>query len=148
MRAIEYWGRWEDRGDRIWIIEGARKAGGGKPCMRDIPNLGRCVPPPLTRSAFMNRLVGRTSAFRMPDLRRTFANWMEQAALPKSRRDLYMGHSLSMTELYSQPEREQFLATDATTLSAWSGPKSPEKSPSVPAKVDERHGAIASEETG
>ncbi len=53
------------------------------------------------------------------DLRRTYANWMEKAQIPRTRRRQYMGHSIGdVTEIYEQHEVEQYLTDDAAKLEA------------------------------
>jgi hypothetical protein len=54
------------------------------------------------------------------DLRRTYANWIEAAGIPRTRRKLYMGHAVGdVTELYEQHEVDAFLAEDALKLEAF-----------------------------
>jgi len=54
------------------------------------------------------------------DLRRTYANWMEAAGIPRTRRKIYMGHSVGdVTGLYEQHEVEAFLTEDAAKLESF-----------------------------
>ena len=56
------------------------------------------------------------------DLRRTYANWLEAAQVPRTRRRLYLGHGNSdVTDLYEWHQIEQFLAEDAAKLRAFLG---------------------------
>lgn len=48
------------------------------------------------------------------DLRRTYANWLEAAGIPRTRRKLYLGHSGGdVTSLYEFHEIAQYLSEDA-----------------------------------
>lgn len=51
------------------------------------------------------------------DLRRTYANWLEAAEIPRTRRKMYLGHAGGdVTSLYEQHEVKQFLSDDALKL--------------------------------
>jgi hypothetical protein len=73
------------------------------------------------------------------DLRRSFANWMEAAGIPRTRRKLYLGHGAAdVTDLYERHEVQAFLLEDGRKLRAWidrqlapKSPVSPETSPDV-----------------
>jgi hypothetical protein len=54
------------------------------------------------------------------DLRRTYANWMEAAGIPRTRRRLYIGHARKdTTDIYEEHEVTAFLADDARRLEAY-----------------------------
>jgi integrase len=54
------------------------------------------------------------------DLRRSYANWMEAAGIPRTRRKMYLGHAGGdVTDKYEWHEVEQFLAEDAEKLAAY-----------------------------
>lgn len=54
------------------------------------------------------------------DLRRTYANWMEAAQIPRTRRRQYMGHSIGdVTDIYEQHEVEAHLPGDAAKIEAF-----------------------------
>jgi integrase len=54
------------------------------------------------------------------DLRRTYANWLEAAGVPRTRRMLYMGHgSVDITGRYEWHEVKAFLAEDAEKMKGW-----------------------------
>ena len=56
------------------------------------------------------------------DLRRTYANWLESAGIPRTRRRLYMGHGgADVTDLYEQHEVKSFLVEDSAKISAFLG---------------------------
>ena len=124
MRPGEYWSYkggpavpWERLLDRI-AIHGTKTDAGA----RAVPDLGRCkAAPAISRQAFVDRLARQTSgAFQPYDLRRTFANWIEQAGLPRSRVMLYLGHAIrNVTDLYTTHEVSQFLRDDAKRVRSW-----------------------------
>ena len=54
------------------------------------------------------------------DLRRTYSHWMELAAIPRTRRRMYMGHAAKdVTDLYEEHEVTAFLEEDAAKLRAF-----------------------------
>ena len=54
---------------------------------------------------------GRVLAY---DLRRTYANWLEAAGIPRTRRKLYLGHAVEdVTALYEWHEVKDHLVADA-----------------------------------
>jgi integrase len=56
------------------------------------------------------------------DLRRSFAVWMEDAGIPRSRRKHYLGHSAGdVTGLYERRELLAWLEEDAGRLRAYAG---------------------------
>jgi hypothetical protein len=72
------------------------------------------------------------------DLRRTYANWLEAAGVPRTRRKLYMGHAGGdVTSLYEQHEVEQFLTDDARKLEAYLA------QPSITSHITKRRGKHA-----
>jgi|SRR6185312_6934212 len=71
----------------------------------------------------MDPVNGASSSYSLPseatpyDLRRTYANWLEAAAVPRTRRRLYLGHGArDVTDLYEAHEVAAFLAEDAARL--------------------------------
>lgn len=72
------------------------------------------------------RVFGETllekCGIRPYDLRRTYANWMESAGIPRTRRRLYIGHAKKdTTDIYEEHEVTAFLAEDAKRLEAFLG---------------------------
>ena len=118
MHQKEYWGRWETKADRIEVY-GTKREGRH----RSIPLvLAPTVPTWRTAGTFEKKLRERTRAFTPYDLRRTYANWMESATIPRTRRRLYLGHEAQdVTDLYEQHEVAAFLAEDATKLRGFLG---------------------------
>lgn len=54
------------------------------------------------------------------DLRRTYANWLEAAGVPRTRRKMYMGHAGGdVTSLYERHEVAQFLDEDARRIQTY-----------------------------
>jgi integrase len=92
--------------------------------VRDVPMwAGELIGPQRSRSTF-------TAAWRrhlgdkmgIYDLRRSFAVWMEDAGIPRSRRKLYLGHSAGdVTGLYERRELLAWLEEDGERLRAYAG---------------------------
>jgi integrase len=62
----------------------------------------------------------RGAAVHAYDLRRSFANWMEAAGIPRTRRKLYMGHGAKdISTSTSVTKSTAFLADDGRKLRAW-----------------------------
>lgn len=113
----EYWhDGWEIQPDRIKV--NGKKRGGRD---RFVPLVLAPVVPTIHERTFTDKLRDRTSRFIQPyDLRRTFAHWMEEAGIPRSRRILYMGHKAKdVTDLYERQDVERFLKEDANRLRSY-----------------------------
>lgn len=126
MGAKEYFGAWETQADRIHIFGTKR---GGRD--RDIPLVLPPAPPPLSRDRFQRvfRERMKDAGITPYDLRRTYAQWMESAGIPRTRRRMYMGHGVKdVTETYERHEITAFLIADAKTLGAYLGITPPEAS--------------------
>jgi hypothetical protein len=113
MGQGELWGDWSVHDGRIHI-EGTKREGR----VRDVPLFLTPTRPTIHRRTFENRFRERTGRVYQPyDLRRTYANWLERASVPRARRKLYMGHGASdVTDLYEHHEVREFLASDAAKL--------------------------------
>ncbi|MHB1097822.1 MAG: hypothetical protein ACYC3F_16815 [Gemmatimonadaceae bacterium] len=112
MRPKEYFGAWHVLPDRVHVI-GTKTHN----AVRDVPLVWRPVVPAIARVTFEKGLRKRTRAITAYDLRRTFANWMEAAGIPRTRRRLYLGHGAGdVTGLYELHEVAAYLTADATTL--------------------------------
>lgn len=118
MHQKELWGRWNARADRIHIVGTKR---GGR--VRDVPLVLAPAVPRMHRRTFEDKLRERTGRAIVPyDLRRTYANWLESAGIPRTRRRLYMGHGeKDVTDMYEAHEVGSFLADDAVKLRAFVG---------------------------
>ena len=122
MRPVEYWGAWEMRGDRI-VIRNAKRKGMQVETTREIPLLERITPPERAWSSLKHYLwrsgTSRLTKHTPYDARRTFAHWMEEAGIPRSRRRYYLGHGIKdVTDIYERNEVTRFLASDARKLRA------------------------------
>lgn len=117
MHQEEYWGRWATLADRVHI-EGTKRRGR----VRDVPLVRAPIVPRMHRRTFENKLRKRTTAITPRDLRRTYANWLEAAGVPRTRRKLYLGHGAGdVTGLYELHEVAAFLAEDAQKLRVFLG---------------------------
>lgn len=116
MGAKEYWGRWHIQTDRIHI-DGTKR--GGR--VRDVPLVRSPAVPKLSRDRYERRFRERMQKRVTPyDLRRTYAQWLESAGIPRARRRMYLGHGTKdVTDLYEQHQVAAFLIADAATLAAF-----------------------------
>lgn len=117
MGPSEYWGKWHVEGiDRVRIF-GTKREGRDRfvPYIRDYKIL---TPPQGSYVTFRKQLTALSKGELRPyDLRRSYANWMEGAGVPRTRRRLYMGHGESdITDRYEWHEVERFLEEDAHRL--------------------------------
>jgi len=122
MRPNEYWGKWQHVGAAI-EIEGTKTKG----AVRRIPPMNYCGGPHVSYTVF-RKALNKASAGQMScyDLRRTYANWLEAAGIPRTRRKLYLGHgNQDVTDLYEWHEVQAFLAEDAAKLRAFIGEEQP-----------------------
>lgn len=59
-------------------------------------------------------------AIKPYDLRRTYATWLELAGIPRTRRRLYLGHSVGdVTDLYEFQDTVRYLADDAKRIAEY-----------------------------
>lgn len=119
MHQEEYWGEWHSQKDRVHIAGTKR---GGR--VRDVPLLMKPAAPTLSRDRFEKNFRERMRAtgYTPYDLRRTYAQWMEAAGIPRTRRKLYMGHGVAdVTDIYERHEVTAFLVADAKLLGAFLG---------------------------
>ena len=118
MHAKELWGAWHvvPLGVRI---DGTKRDGR----RREVPLARTPAKPTMHPRTFANKLGERTGKQVSPyDLRRTYANWLESAGIPRTRRRLYMGHGArDVTDLYEVHEVHAFLREDAAKLRALLG---------------------------
>jgi integrase len=129
--------------DRVHIA--GTKQGGRK---RDVPRLfptplwphESLAQPEITQSSFARALRIACAATGIEctpyDFRRTFANWLEAAEIPRARRKLYRGHqSGDIGDLYERHEVTAFLLADGAKVRAWIEAElrnSPDNSPNHP----------------
>lgn len=69
-------------------IEGTKRAGR----VRDVPLVTAPAVPRLHRRTFEHGVRERSRDLTPYDLRRSYANWLEAAGIPRTRRRLYFGH--------------------------------------------------------
>lgn len=113
MGPGELWGEWRVKPDRV-RIEGTKREGR----KRDVPLVTAPRKPAISRKAFEQRLKRRTTTEARPyDFRRTYANWLESAGVPRTRRISYMGHrSGDITALYERHQVADYLKADAALI--------------------------------
>lgn len=113
MGTTEYYGAWSILADRVHI-EGTKREGR----RRDVPLLWAPVTPTIHFRTMENGIRERSGRAVSPyDLRRTYANFLEAAGIPRTRRKLYLGHGAGdVTGLYERHEVTAFLASDASKL--------------------------------
>jgi len=98
-------GQWSVRVDRVHI-EGTKRAGR----VRDVPLIRAPAVPRIHRRTFGDKLHERTRDFTTYDLRRTYATWLEDAGIPRTRRRMYLGHGeRDVTDLYEARDVADFL---------------------------------------
>lgn len=116
MRPAEFWGEWDLQRDRIVIVSAKRR----QIVKRFVPKLVTIDEPELTQSGFDSAL-GRLPMKVTPyDGRRTYANWLEGAGVPRTRRKLYLGHGQTdVTDLYEWHDVRAFLEEDTAKLSQY-----------------------------
>lgn len=119
MRSGEYYSqKWEVVGDRV-LVHGTKTAGAD----RFVPFVLPLAAPQTTYSGLaqaLNKLTG--GHVRPHDTRKTFANWAEQAGIPRTRRRMYLGHGRrDITDLYEEADVRAFLVEDGDRLRRFLG---------------------------
>jgi integrase len=114
MRPAEYFsGQWRVLGDRIEVL-GTKTAA----AERSIPMVEPITGTTLHKTGMRHHL-NRYAAVKLEPYtaRRTFANLMELAGIPRTRRRTYLGHSgKDVTDLYERAELTAYLKEDAEKL--------------------------------
>jgi len=111
MGPSEFWGRWEMKADRF-LIHGTKRKGRE----RIVPRFTTVFRPTIKYPAFRKALAA-ISDLTPYDLRRSYANWLESAGIPRNRRRQYLGHAAGdVTDLYEWHEVEKYLAEDGEKL--------------------------------
>jgi integrase len=131
MGWSEYQGRWNLAPDRVAIF-GTKRKGRNRAVPRIVSFVGMGQREPLSYKVFRAELAKASGGTVTPyDFRRTYANWLEAAGVPRTRRKMYLGHGASdVTDLYERHEVERFLAEDAERLRRFVG--ATDKSEEVP----------------
>lgn len=113
-RATSAGPAWTVEADRI-VIRGTKTDN----AVRIVPKLYPLAPPFGTYARLVQILRRHTHGDVQPhDFRRTFMCWMEDAGIPRSRRQVYLGHAVhGVTERYERRRSvEPWLAEDAARL--------------------------------
>ena len=118
----EYWGRWStQQGPGRVHIQGTKR----KARVRDVPLWAPGLPVQPTRSRGRFTTIWNDALdnqLGIYDLRRSFAVWMEDAEIPRSRRKLYLGHAAGdVTSLYETRDLRAWLEEDAERLRRFAG---------------------------
>jgi hypothetical protein len=118
MRPDEYFsGKWEPRKDRIEVHGTKTRAS-----ERVVPLVGTIVAPACTHQYLHRMLKAVEPKMGLYDMRRSFAHWMEEASISRTRREHYMGHGpKTMTDRYEQHEVAAYLQGDAKRLLKYIG---------------------------
>ena len=116
MRPKEYWGLWSTYSNYVHI-KGTKTSGAD----RKVPLWWGLQPPACWYGIFRKALADASKGLMTPyDLRRTYANWLEDAGIPRTRRRLYLGHGeRDTTDLYEWRELRAYLEQDGDTLLKW-----------------------------
>ncbi len=114
MGPKEYWGRWEVRGDRV-LVHGTKREARD----RFVPLVDASIAKPSVLYRAFQKAIGAASNWTVEpyDMRRSFATWMEDAGIPRTRRRMYMGHGeKDVTDIYEKRDISRFLLEDASRL--------------------------------
>jgi len=115
MGSAEFWGEWELLPDRV-RIKGKKRAGrswGGPG--REVPLVHPIERPTITPGRYA-KLLHRVGVSPYQG-RKSFATWMEDAEIPRTRRRLYLGHAAGdVTDRYERREITAFLQEDRGRL--------------------------------
>jgi integrase len=119
MGPKELWGAWSVEQDRVHI-EGTKAFGR----VRDVPLVDTPVRPELTRDGFTSALRRLETKVTPYQARKTFARWMEDARIPRTRREIYRGHGKrDIGDVYERYEVAAYLREDAQSMRALLGPQ-------------------------
>lgn len=120
MGPTEFWGSWTVLGDRV-RIRGTKRPGrrwGSEG--RDVPLIVTPVRPELSLTRFVRLMRAAGGVARQG--RKSFSRWLEDAGVPRTRRQLYLGHGVKdITDIYERHDVDEFLADDAGRLKALLG---------------------------
>ena len=118
MRPSEYLsGDWEVQGERV-LIHGS-KTGGAE---RVVPLVHPIVTPGYQYRKFREALQAVAPDVTPRTARKSYAAWMEQARVPRTRRRRYLGHKRKdVTDIYEDFPVESFLQEDRGSLRRYLG---------------------------
>lgn len=120
MGPTEYAGKWHVEGvDRVHIF-GTKRSGRDRvvPYLREISYaIKHDIPYKALRLTLSEASDGSVTPY---DLRRSYANWMEAAGIPRTRRKMYLGHgAVDVTDLYERHEVDRYIEADALLLTGY-----------------------------
>ena len=89
----------------------------------EVPRIYTPTPPSTeTQNGFAQALRKVRTDVQPYDARKTFAGWMEEAGISRSRRRQYLGHQVGdVTEIYERVELARFLEEDGDRMKAYLG---------------------------
>jgi len=115
MGATEYWGQWTELADRVRINGTKRPGRRWGSTGREVPLLAMLVRPEISADRFAKLL--RPAAASPYQARHSYATWLEDAEIPRTRRMMYLGHGAKdVTDRYEKRDITQFLAEDRDRL--------------------------------
>lgn len=112
MGATEYWGEWKQLGDRVRIVGTKRPGRRWGSIGREVPLLTAILPPPQMTKERFEQVVRKVGVSPYQG-RKTYAMWMEDAEIPRTRRRMYLGHGVKdVTDHYERRDITRFLHED------------------------------------
>ena len=124
MMPDELWGgKWKVGPNYVHVM-GTKTQARTAARSRKVPRIWTPTrPTPETPGGFAKALVKASGGAVTPyDGRRTFAYWMEEAGIGRTRLEMYMGHSArNVTDLYTRHDVAVHLDTDAELLRKYLG---------------------------
>ena len=123
MMPDEFWGGKWRVGPSYIHITGTKTEKKTTARVRKVPQIFTPTPPSTkTPSGFAQALRKVRTDVVPYDGRRTFAHWMEEAGVSRSRRRTYMGQKAGdVLEIYERVELARFLGEDADRMTAYLG---------------------------
>lgn len=120
MMPDELWGeKWRVGPNYIHVMGTKREARD-----RKVPRIFTPVKPPVRQPTTFNHALTRATNGKVQpyDARRTYAHWLEEAGVTRTRTKLYMGHAArDVTDLYLRHELAAYLDGDANLLREYLG---------------------------
>ena len=108
----ELTGQWYAESDRVHILGTKRESRN-----RIVPRLGSPEKPLRGYKAFREALTGADETLVPYDGRRTFAHWLEESGIPRTRRRIYLGHAVKdVTDLYEGHDVTHYIPEDRARL--------------------------------
>ena len=118
MRPSEFWGDWEVEGNVVHV-RGTKSEN----AERAIPLLYPITKPGLTYRQFNRRLEKLNLPVRARTGRKSFARWMNEGGIPRTRRRAYIGHATreDVTDRYEGYSPEKYFDEDRQRLRTFIG---------------------------